>query len=240
MRWPLEWQKWDETKIFNYALILSLAIHLVTVISLSISRSAKLKESMRPFEVTYKTVNPKTVKTDPINNAKSVQPDRPREQVKKMLTKTATIPNSFIEDSKSAVRADIDSFKKQPALLDTAYTRPKVSIPVFKSEKMTNPQFVSYENKIRSKIRNHAYLLLEKMMTAENFEEGEVYLTFLIGSDGALREIKIIEERTRANEFLREVSLMSVKESNPFPPLPDNKYPEITYNITISYEIDKK
>lgn len=231
--------KIDESKVFHYALVGSLCAHALTLLLLFVFRSVGLIKPFKPFEVTYKIVEEQYgTKADPNNPNKSIQADRPREAVKKNLNKIS-LPNSFVNDNRKIENSDVIASQKQPTLLDTAYDRPKVSIPVFKAEKMTNPQYLSYENAIRTKIRNRAYFLLDELMTEADLEPGEVYLTFLITSDGVLKEIQIIEEKTQANDFLRKVSLMSVKEASPFPPMPDNKYPEITYNITISYEVNK-
>ena len=232
-------QKFEEKDIFNYALALSLFIHTVTFFTLSILRSPVRSKPFKTIEVTYRIIDTKKeIKAESPSQTKGLQMDKAKQDFKEMLSK-ASLPNSFIHDNKKITRRELMSSKKGPSLLDTAYSHPKISIPVFKSEKMTDPQYLSYENKIRNKIRNRAYLLLEQLMTQANFEEGEVYLTFLIGADGVLKDIKIIEEKTKANGLLRRISLMSVKESSPFPSLPNNKYPEITYNITISYELGK-
>jgi len=229
-------QRVDDKDLFNYALVISLFIHSLTLFSLSFSRPSP-KRFFKTMEVTYRvTETPKAGKKEFASQTKSLKSDKTKQSLKEMLTKTA-LPHAFMKENKKVMRSDVMSSKKQTSLLDTAYSRPKVSIPVFKSEKMTNPQYLSYEYKIRHKIRNRAYVLLEQLMTQADFEEGKVYLTFLIGADGVLKDIKIIEEKTAANALLRRVSLMSVQQSSPFSPLPDDKYPEITYNITISYEM---
>ena len=60
----------------------------------------------------------------------------------------------------------------------------------------------------------------------------------MLSSDGSLKEIKIINNKTVANDYLRNVGLRSIKESSPFPAFPfDLKYPELSFNIVISFEI---
>ena len=110
----------------------------------------------------------------------------------------------------------------------------KISVPVLKSEKITNVKYVSYNESIRQKIRQQAYKYAEN----PDFQSGEVYLTFVLGSDGQLKDIKIIEDKTRANTFLRNVGLRSVREASPFAAFPkDLMYPELTFNVVISFEV---
>ena len=67
-------------------------------------------------------------------------------------------------------------------------------------------------------------------------DTGEVYLTFALSSDGALKQIKLIEGRTNATDYLRDIGLNSIQEASPFPPFPsDLSYPELTFNIAISF-----
>jgi len=103
-----------------------------------------------------------------------------------------------------------------------------------KSEKITNPKYINYHEVIRSKIKNRAYFYVND----PQFESGEVYLTFVLNSDGHLSRIKIIDEKTRANSYLRSVGLRSIKESSPFPTFPsDLAYPELSFNVIISFEV---
>ena len=55
---------------------------------------------------------------------------------------------------------------------------------------------------------------------------------------GELQRVKVIENETKANDFLRAVGIRSIKESGPFPPFPKElRYPELTFNVVISFEL---
>jgi hypothetical protein len=70
-----------------------------------------------------------------------------------------------------------------------------------------------------------------------DFQAGEVYVTFVLESSGILKKVKIIEEKTAANSYLRNVALRSIMESNPFPPFPKGfDYPEFTFNLLITFQ----
>jgi len=68
-------------------------------------------------------------------------------------------------------------------------------------------------------------------------KSGRVYLTFVLSSGGMLKQLQIIDSKTSANEYLRNVALKSIKESSPFPPFPIGfDYPEFTFNLLISFQ----
>ena len=110
-----------------------------------------------------------------------------------------------------------------------------ISVPVVATQKITNPNYIGYNDRIRDKIRNRAYFYIDD----PQFQQGEVYLTFIVTSDGNLKDLQIIGERTHANDYLRAVGLRSVKESSPFPPFPASlKYPELSFNVVISFQVN--
>ena len=56
-------------------------------------------------------------------------------------------------------------------------------------------------------------------------------------SEDGDRLIQSLPETLQANEFLRNVGMKSVQEAGPFPPFPkDLNYPELTFNVQISFQ----
>ena len=112
----------------------------------------------------------------------------------------------------------------------------QVKIPVLNSDKgmEMGARYMSYHEQIRDKIRNRANFYVND----SNFASGEVYLTFIVSSDGDLMQVKVIHEKTRANAYVRSVGLRSIKEAAPFPRFSrDLDYPELTFNVLISFEV---
>ncbi|MDP8265542.1 MAG: hypothetical protein P9M07_01205 [Candidatus Aceula meridiana] len=119
---------------------------------------------------------------------------------------------------------------KQPA---EKGTKRKVSVPALEAQQIKNPLYLDYYKEVRSSIRERAYV------NYQQFDSGEVYLAFIVEASGELKQIRIIEERTKANQYLRRVSVQSVKEASPFPPFPEElKYPELSFNVVISFEVE--
>jgi len=111
------------------------------------------------------------------------------------------------------------------------HVKRKVTVPPLKSENMASPMYLNYYQIVRSKIEQYAQTRYGKL------DVGEVYLTFIISSDGRLRELKLIEDRTSASQYIKKISVQSIKEADPFPPFPlDLKYPELSFHVVIYFE----
>ncbi len=95
-----------------------------------------------------------------------------------------------------------------------------------------NPLYKNYYGIIRENIKKEAYRNYTK------YEEGEVYLSFVISSEGALLDINLFKEKSKASEFLQNVALRSVKNAAPYPKFPaELNYPKLTFNVIISFEL---
>ncbi len=124
--------------------------------------------------------------------------------------------------------------KKAPKINSFSDSDKRITVPLLKSEKISNPKYLSYNDTIRQKIRQRAFHYVEH----PDFKEGRVYLSFVLDREGRIRDIKVINEKTHANEYLRSVGLRSVRESAPFPPFPkDLTYPELPFNIEIEFKV---
>ncbi len=100
-------------------------------------------------------------------------------------------------------------------------------------EKSSNPSYISYYQIVREKIKRAAY---------QNYtltEMGEVYLTFVISSQGVLNQAQIVLAKSVADNYLREIALKSVRDAAPFPVFPKElDYPQLTFNVVVSFEVE--
>lgn len=227
----------DQNKIFYYCLACSMMVHLAILGGLVFHKAKNLRKLKREIEVTYIKVKPQ-----PANENKTVYKDvkvvknsQPLPKVDFMSSK----PNA--DDFVAGAAKDVSKFsnnfqmdrKKTPqiAMLEVENAN---SAPGMKSEKITNPQYLNYNESIRQKIKERAYQYVKH----KDFEAGSVYLTFSVTKDGTLQDVKIIEARTKANGYLREIGPKSVREAGPFAPFPkDLNYPELTFNVVMSFEV---
>ncbi|HTY45620.1 MAG TPA: energy transducer TonB [Patescibacteria group bacterium] len=132
------------------------------------------------------------------------------------------------------MRLDEASLPK-PALIrpDSAAVKKKITLPPLDADKISNPSYISYYQIVREKIRRCAY---QNYLSSET---GEVYLSFIVGSDGSLREVQLVDSKSSPIEFLRQIAQRSIHEAAPFPAFPrELDYPQLSFNVVISFEIE--
>lgn len=220
-----------ENRLFSYALIISLLVHIAALWKISYTNIRLKAKAQKTIEVVYPGL---AVQKRPI-----AAPPAPLKGMKVDLMQAAKASmqeqkdiSSFMKDMSKLSDDFVHQGQKAKILSQKPHKR-KVSVPAVEAQQIDNPVYVNYYQIVRGRIRDRAYANYGK------FESGEVYLTFILDAGGALRRIKIIEDRTRANQYLRQISIRSVEESNPFPPFPSNlNYPELSFNVIISYEVE--
>lgn len=216
-----------EDKFFRWALTISIAVHLATLISLTFSSNRFDRKTIKRLEVTYQVTKPAVEQAKPkesqIRRAKDEKP------LKDSKISAAAIPSTFIRNK--AQLGDVKVLKKQPSQIGSMYTKPKASLAVSGMEKINNPKYTTFEKTIGAKIKQRVQMYLDH----PDFAEGYIYLTFLLSADGVLQQIQVIEEKTQANEYLRKISIQSVEESSPFTMPADLNFPQLTFAVTIVF-----
>jgi outer membrane biosynthesis protein TonB len=171
----------------------------------------------------------------------------------KIITGSKRAPLPYIEPDNSA-----DNSKSQPGKLESrsllldnqghkpaGFSKPtlinsevmaikkKITLPAMETAKIKNPSYISYYQIVREKIRRSAY---------QNYmhnETGEVYVTFIISNLGYIKDVRLIEEKTTADDYLKDIALRSIKDASPFPDFPKElDYPQLSFNIIISFEME--
>lgn len=224
-----------ERRIFYWALVTSLVFHgvLVLVAFLTNIHYKKNVSVAKDIEVVYQAIEQgrkqKTARADRIQASEDKKKIEP--------------PKALIKP-KLDVDVPFKPFKKPPTQMQetgrilskplASSAKREIAVPLLQAEKISNPRYLTYHEQVRDKIRSRAYYYVD----SPRFEAGEVYLTFVLSSDGELKAVQIIDERSRASAFLKSVGLKSIKESAPFPAFPkDLKYPDLTFNVVISFEV---
>jgi TonB family protein len=109
----------------------------------------------------------------------------------------------------------------------------KITLPAIEMAKINNPSYISYYQIVREKIRRSAY------QNYTHNETGEVYVSFIISNDGLIKEVRLAEEKTMVNDYLKNIALRSIRDASPFPNFPKElDYPQLSFNIIISFEIE--
>ena len=229
-----------EDKFFRYAIIISLTVHIGFFAHFYLThRHFKFWE--KPTEVSYNIVKPAPItapdtaeqKLDTINPnvvERLIEAMKPPSD-DQIVGKVPQPPKSESLLQEPGIMDNVDMFDRKPERLKGVKVTKEVSIPMLQSEKINTPSYITYYQIVRDRIRDRAYSNYTKLSV------GEVFVTFIIKSNGALSELQVLEDKSSANDFLREVGLKSVQEAAPFPPFPkDLAYPELTFNVSISFQ----
>ncbi len=224
-----------ERKIFRWALVTSLVFHVVLVLVAFLTNIhyKKRVSAAKDIEVVYQAIEQgrkqevfRADRMQAMEDKKKIDP--PKALIKPILD----IDVPFKPLDKAPIKLPDQEKTLSKPLASSA--KRQIAVPLLQSEKITNPRYLTYHEQVRDKIRKRAYYYVDN----PRFEAGEVYLTFVLSSNGELKDVQIIHERSRANSFLKSVGLRSIKESVPFPPFPkDLKYPDLTFNVVISFEV---
>ena len=222
-------------KLFQIAFLVSLITHAVILFQnphFTIFPSNKREQKL---EVRYIKDNPKTeeypMPSPPKREAALKVPSR------MALRKTAAPPYIDKENifKKSAEIIEHNSVFDKPVLVkpDIISIKKKITLPPVDVNNINNPSYISYYQIVREKIKRAAYHNYART------DVGEVYLSFIISSDGSLKDVRLVQEKSSVNSYLQEIALRSIKDASPFPGFPKElDYPELSFNIVISFEIE--
>ena len=209
-----------EDKIFRFSLTVSFLLHALVIASLFYANFQYEQKKPHATEVVYQKLPPDSQEEFfKKHSIKSIKGQK--EQIKPEVFPIRNAGHSPELDSLGKRQMKLGAHKKQPLKMTSLDGGRHIVVPLIESEKISNPKYLNYHDRIRDKIKNRAYFYVDD----PRFDVGEVYLTFVLLSDGSLKAIKIIDNKTMANDYLRSVGLQSIKESSPFPPFPtDLKY----------------
>jgi outer membrane biosynthesis protein TonB len=228
-------------RIIYYCLLFSLSVHLIVLSIFSFFHFKMAKKTHQAVEIIYST-RTKAAPLIPIQTKeKEVSLLKEKKTAPKLdiLTKKMDSPMSFQDSMKDMTKSGEMNQTKKEVQKITSFedASRRVTVPLLKSEKITNPKYLSYNEAIRQKIRQRAFTFVNH----PDFKQGEVYLTFVLDSNGNLKDLKIIDSKTHANDYLRGVGVKSVEQSSPFSPFPaDLHYDELTFNVVISFQVDEE
>lgn len=220
-------------RLFQISLLISVIAHGVILFQNSNLAIFSRNKADRNLEVSY---------VKPLKEPKAAVQPAQKEPFLKLplnITMQKKIPPPFI-DKEGIFKDNRALSRRLPAIAKPAFIKPdiiaikkKITLPPVDLDKINNPSYINYYQIVREKIRRSAYYNYTRT------ETGEVYISFIISSDGYLKEVRLVEEKSSANQYLREIALRSVKDASPFPNFPKElDYPQLSFNVVISFEIE--
>jgi hypothetical protein len=207
------------------ALFISLTIHTIIVCGSYWMKLPDLKKTKeKRVEIAYRPPNPKTLDITP----HAIKP------VQKLDLQNAVPSNDAIgvKMSKDESLKGLTMYERKPTQMRSQQVN-HITVKPMNSEKINSPIYTSYQDRIRESIKERVYANYSRL------DRGNVYLTFVIASDGSLKAYQIIDAKTKASQNLRYISTKSLKEAH-FPPfLKGMTLPEYTFNIEIEYQVSE-
>jgi TonB family protein len=223
-------------KVFQITFIISLFAHgLILLSNPNLNFFAQNKQEQK-MEVSYVKQTPKEARQELKTQGTKNEPFL---KLSSKISADRRIPPPYV-DRQSFFKANKVIDLKQIGLNKPVLVKPdiisvkkKITLPPIDIDKINNPTYVSYYQIVREKIRRAAY------QNYTSSETGEVYLSFIVSSEGYLTEMRLSEEKSSTSPYLREIALRSIKEASPFPPFPKElDYPKLSFNVIISFEIE--
>jgi TonB family protein len=224
-------------RTLKLALLVSFALHVTVIFQNPGYIFFPSPGKSRKIEVNYikplKSAKPEAKKTGLSRN-------EPFLKLPSKITMDKRTPPPFVSreavsrPAMQAMRKEL-AFDKPAGLIkpDTIAIKKKITLPAVSLDKISNPSYISYYQVVREKIRRAAY------QNYNRNETGEVYITFIISEAGYLKDVRLVEEKSRATPYLKNIASASVKNASPFPRFPKElDYSQLSFNVVISFEVE--
>lgn len=227
----------SSNKIFQIALLVSIITHGIILLQNPNFYSQPSKEKGQELEVSYIKAAQENKKVDRSEKILKREPFLnmpPKIALEKRIPPPYIDKESVFKPNKTIVSGGDTGFTK-PALTkpDIIAIKKKITLPPIEMNKINNPSYLSYYQIVREKIKRAAY---------QNYtgkEVGEITISFIISSDGFLKDLRLTQGPSSQSEYLREIALRSVKDASPFPNFPKElDYPNLSFNLAITFEIE--
>ena len=219
---------------FLTAIIISLSLHAVILFHHANFNSRKRNQD-KQFEIVY--VNPSKSYKQP---AKLLKRSSVQKNIPLKLPSGSSIANTPVSAGREVLKRTSEVLQRKPSFVRPVPEKPeitafvkKIDFRVADTEKNNNPLYLNYYQLIREKIRRAAY---------QNYNRdaaGEVYLSFVISQEGTIKEVRIMDEKSSTNAYLKQIALQSVQDASPFPSFPKElDYPQLSFNVVVSFELE--
>lgn len=236
-------------RAFKYALIFSVFFHAAIIIEWPFYRHLFTNQNQyKDIEITYLKIKEPPLpapKSEVLTKATQTKVEfpQPTKMISKELPKGTGVEKAEAMPTKKESATPVEAKKEDTNIVKKPMLEQRSSVEIKqmsiqKSEGITSIDLKSlrlvppsYAQAVRNKIRKN-------LDFPKSAVEGDVFVRFIIASDGELRELSIIDEKSTKDGFLRELVFEAIKNSSPFPKFPnDVTVPEVKFTCQISFEI---
>lgn len=238
----------SESKSLQLAFLISILLHFAIFLSASYTGVLPKKEPLKPIKVAYFKIKetPKKVIGQKPGSIPYVLPPIAPETLPEIRKEDIASPLPVFKPQPQTGSSP-DQVKKQEPTVETIGTSSRAVIGAKgkKFETVVNDEkdigrkaaYIGYYRSVREKIRYYAD---RNYLKEGSVSQGEVYLSFVVASNGELLHIMIIDSRSIDDSLLRSTAINSIRDASPFQAFPQgmNQY-QVTFNVVISFELNK-
>ncbi|MFA4992215.1 MAG: TonB family protein [Candidatus Omnitrophota bacterium] len=218
-----------ENKIFQFALLTSILIHFVFFLGFPHISFMPSKRALDTLRITYYKLKdpPKKLVGQKPRYVSAKLPEIKKEEISKPQQAAKALekaPEKSIQPKASAQVKEVKEKRFESIVSEEA-------------DKAKKAAYISYYRAVREKIRQCAD---NNYPQSGNLGEGEVFLSFVVASNGELLQVRVVDERSVNNNPLKNIAINSVRDASPFAAFPPgmNQY-QITFNVIISFELER-
>lgn len=230
---------------FKITLLASLLIHTAALSFLPYLKNISSEKEFTKLEITYKGLPQRLSSQKEYGISKEILNTNPKKLPKTSLPfSPANTNNKKIEQpikfdlSKLFTQKEAITIPK-PQMLTQAQKSKNIKLKDISKETPREPAYINYKNKIRGQIREKVYYYSEQCLFFDNPRKGSIFVSFTINSNGILKELNILGEKSSNDELLKKIVLNAIKDASPFEEFPKElKYNERIINLEISFEIE--
>ena len=227
----------DSRRVFYLALLISAAAHGIILLQNPNLSLFSLNTKEKNIEVSYVRTPQETKTQARLSLAKREPLLRTPPKITASQTKLSPPGldrNNALKPSKTLMPASPALFDKPlMAKPDIIAVTKKITIAPLEMDKSHSPAYLSYCELVHETIKRTLRL------NYTGTETGVVSVSFVLTSDGTVRDVRILEKNTSFSRYLRELTLKGVRVASGFPKFPPAlDYPELTFNAIVSYQIE--
>ena len=207
------------------ALIISVIFHSVIFFAWPSLKVFFPKRPQKISEITYYRI----VQSRPMRAIKQSPQQQQLRKINQVKKSESTIQTpAEKEKPKNLPPKQEELTKKEPA----SPVKQDLVIPPVPAGVEKMPAYLDYVQAVREKIKRVANLRYKRL-----YAVGDVMLNFVLTSDGNLRILRIVDERSVYDQRLRDVAEAAIKEAAPFDQFPaDLEFRELSFSVVISFQ----
>jgi len=221
-------------KVFLAAFAVSLTFHGILLLQHANFSVWNRKDNNKVIELSYvKKIEDEHIKEkDYSNKREQLLAIQSKPRLQKIPLPEAL--NNAQDSAAAGKKISLDRLFDKPLFVksDVIAVKRKITLQPDKLE-INNPAYLNHSQMVREKIKRALY------QNYSGTDTGQVNLVFVLTKEGVLKDVRVVDETSVLNPYLKEIVLRSIKDAAPFPNFPKElDYPQLSFNVVISFEIE--